>query len=83
MSSVQLNRVKILTESDVTELYGLPSFNDSDQEYYFALTANEHAVFESRDTVHSKMYFVLLLGYFTYQPVSEDFNFTDVKQDLE
>lgn len=67
----------------MTELYGLPSFSDSDQEYYFALTAIEHAVFESRDTVHNKMYFVLLLGYVKNKPVSIDFNFTDVKQGLE
>jgi TnpA family transposase len=79
----QPNRVKILNESDVTELYGLPSFNQSDQEFYFALNAREHEVFASRDTVHSKMYFVLLLGYFKNKPISVDFNFTEVRKDLE
>jgi len=76
-------RIEILTDAEISELYSVPAMTESDRQYFFSLNDSELALFESRDSVQMKVYYVLLLGYFKYKPVIMDFTLSEVKDDLD
>lgn len=57
-------RIKILTNSEIHEIYGFPVFTDDDREIYFSLTEMEKNELNSLSSFSSKIYFNLQLGYF-------------------
>lgn len=68
MASVD-KRIKILTASEVTELYAAPIFNAEDQEFFFNMDENEQRACDSHKNHSAQLYFVLLLGYFRRKPI--------------
>ncbi len=74
-------RLKILSSSEVEDLYSLPKLTPDDRNYYFTLDDQEKQAMLSRRTLESRIYFILQLGYFkcktrffnvTFKQVSED-----------
>lgn len=65
-------RLKVLTESEVQELYAAPTFSKEDQDFFFDMDDKEQRACNSHQNYYSKLYFVLLLGYFRRKPMVLD-----------
>lgn len=76
-------RIKILSKSEINELYDLPSFNANEQMIYFALSQKEYKAMSERGSLASRVHFILQLGFF--KATSQFFNFTfdEIKQDVD
>lgn len=83
VSLMKKERLKILSPSEVKELYGLPQFTDSEKTAYFSLNQKEYKLADSRGSLPSKVQFILQLGYF--KATSQFFNvsFDDVQSDVD
>jgi len=57
-------RLKILTNNEIQELYGLPHFFQDGREKYFYLNPLEMEELNNLRSKSSKVYFILQLGYF-------------------
>ena len=75
-------RLKILTDSEIKELYGLPDFTPEEQEKYFSLSAKEDEMVRNLRSVASKVHFILLLGYFKAKKVFFIFVTDNVEADI-
>ena len=77
------NRIEILTDSEIHELYGVPQFTDAQRERYFDLDESELTLLSPRNDAITNAYRVLLLGHFKHKPVILQFSFAEVKSDLD
>lgn len=75
-------RLKILSQAEINELYGLPHFNGNEQDFYFDLNKQEYKIMSERGSLASKVHFILQLGYF--KATSQFFNvsFQKVRSDI-
>lgn len=74
-------RLKILEAGEIDVIYGLPIFNEEEQEQYFSLSPSEEAIYQQFRSVVSRLYFILQLGYFKSRHQFFIFNFQDVVSD--
>lgn len=81
MASID-NRIVILSESEINELYAVPQFSDAEREEYFVLHGKETALYSNRHDAITNAYGILLLGYLKYRPVLLDISLNAVKSDL-
>ena len=76
-------RIKILTETEISELFGPPTLNSNDQRFFFALNDAELAECKRiRERDHRCM-FVVLLGHFKVKPIVLSPGYHQIKQDLK
>lgn len=76
-------RIKILTETEISELFGPPTLNSNDQRFFFVLNDAELAECKRiRERDHRCM-FVVLLGYFKVKPILLSPGYHQIKQDLK
>jgi len=75
-------RIQILIESEINDLYGPPRFTLEERRYYFALNDQEAKVAGSIRNRAQRCFFVALLGYFKSKPVMLNPSFGDVEDDL-
>ncbi len=73
----------ILSQSEINELYCLPRLNNIQREQCFSLTDEELSAVNQQSLLGSKIYFILLLGYFREKPIIAQFRFGEVKEDLK
>src|SRR3989338_10845409 len=75
-------RLKILSKSEINELYDIPHFNSNEKEKYFSLDKKEYAAMSECGSLASKVHFILQLGYF--KATSQFFNcaFDEVSSDV-
>ena len=83
MSKQTDKRRHILSESEINELYCLPRLNNIQREQSFSLADEELKAVNQQSSLSSKVYFILLLGYFREKPFIAQFRFRDVKDDLK
>ena len=83
MAKTVSKRIQILSESEINELYGIPSLNHSEREDYFSLDKETHALVKKCRRLETKVYFILLLGYFRCKPIVFNFSFNEVKADVD
>ena len=76
------NRLKILSKSEINELYGIPQFTAAEQKSYFALSAKEYEAMDSCGSPATKTHFVLQLGYFKATSRFFDCTFDEAKRDV-
>jgi len=76
-------RIQILRSSEINELYDLPNFNHSDREDYFSLDSETQKLVTKCRQLDTKVYFILLLGYFRCKPIVYNFSFAEVKADVD
>lgn len=57
-------RLKILTEEEFTDIYGLPVFDEQERDYYFTLTTEQEQAMQSLRGLKSQVIFCLQLAYF-------------------
>ena len=81
MSKQTDKRRHILSHSEVSELYSLPRLNNIQREQSFSLADEELKAVNQQSSLSSKVYFILLLGYFREKPLIAQFRFRDVKDD--
>ncbi len=75
-------RLQILIESEINDLYSPPCFTLEERRLYFSLNDKEAKVAKSiRNRAH-RCFFVALLGYFKSKPVVLSPSFGDVEEDL-
>ena len=63
MTDIKSNRLNILTNTEERSLYSTPIFNNEQQEHYFSLSKQENVLIKPL-AYSSKIYFVLINGYF-------------------
>lgn len=76
-------RLSILLDSEINELYSPPSLTPEQSRHYFSLNDIELQSFNRLQDRYSRVYFVLLLGYFKIKPVITNFTFSQVKNDFK
>lgn len=77
-------RIKILSDSEINELYDMPRFTDEQRDYYFDLQEDELELISKRDyTPTIKTYLILYFGYFKYKPIVLNPTAADVKADFD
>jgi len=57
-------RLAILSQDEVSALFGRPNFSDEEREIYFSLDPDEIRIFESLRQPNAILGFLLQLGYF-------------------
>jgi len=76
-------RLKILTNNEIQELYGLPHFFQDEREKYFYLNPLEMEELSNLRSKSSKVYFILQLGYFKAKKMFFIFSQQEVQEDIE
>ena len=69
MSKQTDKRRYILSQSEISGQYCLPRLNNIQREQSFSLTDEEIKAVNQQSSLSSKVYFILLLGYFREKPV--------------
>lgn len=76
-------RLKILTDSEIDDLYGVPAFTDAQRDEYFYLDDAEKVLVPPHNDGITNAYRVLILGHLKHKPVIHQFTFAEVKADLD
>jgi len=83
MANKYKDRIKILEEHEIDELYGLPKFNADERAYYFSLTQKEQEIAQSHRTQENRVLFILQIGYFKAKTMFFSFVFSEVHHDVQ
>lgn len=75
-------RIKLLSEGEITDIYGLPQFTEQERIHYFSLGPAERIALDKLIFTHSKVHFILQLGYFKDKKRLFHFKFTEVLYDV-
>lgn len=76
-------RIFILNEAEINDIYEFPQFTEVERIHYFALSPSENAVVKELIYIHSKVHFILQLGYFKAKQRLFKFTFLSVVLDVE
>lgn len=76
------SRIKILSLSEVQELYSLPKLSHPEQEFYFSVDSTELSVAFSYRTLIGQVFFILQLGYFKAKKMFFLPSYDEVKEDI-
>ena len=82
MSNRYKDRIKILEDQEIEELYGRPQFNYEERTHFFGLTPEERTVADSHYNLASRVLFILQVGYFKAKTLFFAFEFDDVLEDV-
>ncbi|MEZ8138799.1 Tn3 family transposase [Vibrio splendidus] len=83
MKKVKPSRIQILAEQEVHELYSRPAFNQNEREEFFSIDPSIEKALSNMGKIETKVYLILLIGYFRAKPVVPQFRLRDVKQDVD
>ncbi|EKA6129479.1 DUF4158 domain-containing protein, partial [Salmonella enterica] len=76
-------RISILTKSEINELYQTPSFKPVERSEFFSLDIVLKKEFDKIINIESRVYLILIIGYFRYKPVLPKFTSKNVKGDVK
>jgi len=82
MANRYKDRLKILENQEIEELYGRPHFNHEERVQFFGLTPEERAVADGHYNLASRVLFILQVGYFKAKTLFFAFEFDDVQEDV-
>ena len=74
-------RLSILTAAEIEDLYGVPSFNESYQRFYFTLNDKERAELARIRQRKYRCIAVALLGYFKCKPILLNATFKSMQEE--
>ena len=83
MNKTNQKRIHILTADEIKELYLRPLFNPTEREEYFALDEETLNMLNNMDKLETRIYLILLIGYFRAKPVVPKFTLREVKDDVD
>lgn len=75
-------RLNLLTDSEVEDLYSRPKFNDEERDYFFMLNEEEHKLLKKYTSIKSKVFLILQMGYFKAVQQFYRFSLDEVKDDV-
>lgn len=78
-----IKRFYLLSESEVTDLYARPDFNSDERELYFEMNQAELDAMRHYSTTKTRVSFILQLAYFKAKHQFFNFEFEDVRSDVE
>ncbi|EPJ42954.1 MAG: transposase [Osedax symbiont Rs2] len=76
-------RIQILTDQEADELYSCPVLNQAEREEYLSFDSEIERILAKLEKTETRVYLILLIGYFRAKPVVPKFKLRDVKQDVE
>jgi len=82
MAQQYQDRIKLLEDQEIDELYGLPRFDHDEQSYYFSLTQEEQDIANSHRTQENRVLFILQVDYFKAKTMFFSFEFNEVRNDV-
>ena len=74
-------RIDLLPQAEIEDLYERPIFNDDEKLLYFTLTESELLATMKYANVRTRLYFILQLGYFKAKQQFYSFNIDEVIED--
>ncbi|MEZ8306909.1 Tn3 family transposase [Vibrio splendidus] len=74
-------RIQLLTDDEIEELYRLPVLSQAEREEYFSLDDSLLDIVNGLLKPETKIYMILLIGYFRAKPVIPRFRLCDVEED--
>lgn len=74
-------RIQLLTDDEIEELYRLPVFNQTEREEYLSLDDSLLDIVNGLLKTETKIYMILLIGYFRAKPVIPRFQLCDTEED--
>ncbi len=75
-------RLNLLTDAEVADLYSRPEFNDEERDYFFTLNREEHHLLKKYTSLKSKVFLILQMGYFKAIQQFYKFSLDEVKVDV-
>nr|WP_228029644.1 DUF4158 domain-containing protein [Pectobacterium carotovorum]ALG88536.1 Hypothetical protein [Pectobacterium carotovorum] len=72
-----------MTEQEIHELYSRQILNQIEREEYFSLDPSIKKILAKMRKIETKIYLILLIGYFRAKPVVAQFKLLEVKQDVD
>lgn len=76
-------RLKILGKDEIQTIFELPQFNHDERFLYFSLTEAEKEFLKQSRSLNAQVYFILQLGYFKARHIFFNFEFEEVRDDIE
>ena len=76
------NRIHLLPENKINELYNIPNFTDQEMEIFFSLSADDHLLLTKYKTIKLKIYFIIQLGYFRATQQFYNFSLEDIPKEV-
>jgi len=83
MSTKKEKRITILNDEEIFSLYEKPIFSQAERNEYFAFDDEILSKVENLDKLQTKLYLMLLIGYFRSKPVVPAFELKEVKVDVD
>jgi hypothetical protein len=74
-------RIQLLTEAEISDLYGRPDFTADERELFFTISQSEQETLAQYHNVRTRVYFILQLGYFKAKQQFFQFTFEEVTDD--
>lgn len=74
--------IKLFTQKELNDLYGIPEFTDEERLYFFTLSSRDQEILDSFKKLEDKIYFILSLGYFKAKNCLIKFTFKTSKKDF-
>ena len=81
--STTQQRLKILGDDEIDELYARPRFTSDERTQFFSLSQPEKDLLQELRSVKSQVLFVLQLGYFKAKHLFFSFDFDEVEDDAQ
>lgn len=75
-------RINLLTDAEVEDLYSRPEFNDEERDYFFTLNDEENNLLKKYTSIKSKVFLILQIGYFKAIQQFYKFSLDEVKEDV-
>ncbi len=75
------DRLKILEDQEIEELYGRPQFNHDERVQFFSLSSEERALADTHYNLANRVLFILQLGYFKARTLFFSFELDEVQED--
>src|SRR3990167_1151346 len=75
-------RIKLLSDGEITDIYGIPHFTEQERAHYFSLNKPEKKALDQLSFIHSKVHFILQLVYFKDKKRLSCFKLQDVQHDV-
>lgn len=75
-------RLTILTQSEIQDYFGIPRFILEERECYFTLSDNDIGTIQESWSIHSKVNFILMFGYFKSRRMFFNYKWEDVSTDI-
>ena len=76
------DRLQILEDQEIEELYARPQFNHEERVHFFSLSSEERALADGHYNLVNRVLFILQAGYFKARTLFFSFDFDDVQADV-